>query len=127
MDMWHLMSGRKSTIKDKWIECNPKSHLEVDKWQEREDNSIDPILTQPVWGERKRKKERGKEGESFRKTESLPSLYIFRRSVRRIPARQEAKLIPTTWATCGYRYCGFSTTSRGRGVLILGYFLSKNQ
>ena len=30
---------------DKWIECNPKSHLEVDKWQEREDNSLDPCLT----------------------------------------------------------------------------------
>ena len=40
--MWHLMSGRKSTIKDKWIGCNPKSHLEVDKWQEREDDSLDP-------------------------------------------------------------------------------------
>ena len=61
MDMWHLRSGRKSTIKDKWIECNPNSLLEVDKWQEREDNSIDPILTQPVWGERKREK-REKEG-----------------------------------------------------------------
>ena len=30
---------------DKWIGCNPRSHLEVDKWQEREDNSLDPCLT----------------------------------------------------------------------------------
>ena len=50
VDMWYLISGRKSTIKDKWIGCNPKGHLEVDKWQEREDNSFDPTLTQPVWG-----------------------------------------------------------------------------
>ena len=63
MDMWHLMSRRKSTIKDKWIGCNLKSHLEVDKWQEREDNSLDPILTQPVWGEGKGKRERERERE----------------------------------------------------------------
>ena len=73
MDMWHLMSGRKSTIKDKWIGCNPKSHLEVDKWQEREDNSLNPILTQPVWGEGKREKREGKK-ERVLKRESLPSL-----------------------------------------------------
>ena len=34
-DMWQPMSGMKSTIKDKWIRCNPKNHLEVDKWHER--------------------------------------------------------------------------------------------
>ena len=55
-DMWHHVIGRKSTIKDKWIGCNPKSHLEVDKWQEGEDNSLDPLLTQPVWGEGKEKR-----------------------------------------------------------------------
>ena len=60
LDMWHLMSGRKSTIKDKWIRCNPKSHLEVDNWQEREDNSLDPILTQPVLGRREGEKREGK-------------------------------------------------------------------
>ena len=34
-DMWHLNSGRKSTIKDKWIRGNPKSQLELDMWQVR--------------------------------------------------------------------------------------------
>ena len=42
-------------------------------WQEREDNSLDPILTQPVWREGKGKK-RGKEGKSFRERESTFSL-----------------------------------------------------
>ena len=65
MDMWHLMRGRKSTIKDKWIGCNPKSHLEVDKWQEREDNSFDPCLTNRLGeGEQNERGER-KEKESF--------------------------------------------------------------
>ena len=60
MDMWHLMSRRKSTIKDKWIGCNLKSHLEVDKWQEREDNSLDPTGL----GRREReKRERERENE----------------------------------------------------------------
>ena len=27
--------------------------------------------------------------------------------------------------TRGYRYCGVSATSGGRGLLLLGYFLSK--
>ena len=31
VDMWQPMSGRKSTIKDKWIGCNLKNHLVVDK------------------------------------------------------------------------------------------------
>ena len=74
-DMWHHVIGRKSTIKDKWIWCNLKSHLEVDKWQEREDNSLDPLLTQSVWG-KEEEKERGKEGESFRERESTFSLYF---------------------------------------------------
>ena len=65
MDMWHLMSGRKSTIKDKWIGYNPKSHLEVDKWQEREDNPLDPWLTNRLGeGERRERGEREEE-ESF--------------------------------------------------------------
>ena len=47
--------------------------------------------------------------------ESIPSLYISRRSVCQIPARQEVKLIPTARAMCGYRYCGVSTTPGGKG------------
>ena len=43
----------------------------------------------------------------------------------RIPTRQEAKLIPTARATRGYRYCGVSITLGGRGLLLLGYSLSK--
>ena len=63
------MSGRKSTIKDKWIGCNPNNHLEVDKWHERT-CSLDPIGLR----RRKKRKERGKEGESFRERESTFSL-----------------------------------------------------
>ena len=63
MDMWQPMSGRKSTIMDKWIECNPKNHLEVDKWHERT-SSLDPILTQSVWeGKRGKKRERERKKE----------------------------------------------------------------
>ena len=73
------MSGRKSTIKDKWIGCNPKNHLEVDKWHERT-SYLDPILTKLVGrreGERGRKAtergEREKKKESLER-EALPSL-----------------------------------------------------
>ena len=56
---------------DKWIWCNPKNHLEMDKWHERT-SSLDPILTQPVW-EGKREKEREKE-RAFRERSSHFSL-----------------------------------------------------
>ena len=56
---------------DKWIECNPNSHLEVDKWQEREDYSLDPMLDQPVGRGRANREERGKK---ILERESLPSL-----------------------------------------------------
>ena len=65
MDMWHLMSGWKSNIKDKWIGCNPKSHLEVDKWQEREDNSLDPCLTNRLGEGEKRERGEREEEDSF--------------------------------------------------------------
>ena len=70
VDMWQPMSGRKSTIKDKWIGCNPKSHLEVDKWQEREGNSLDPCLTNRL-GEGERREGRRRE---FLEREALTSL-----------------------------------------------------
>ena len=35
VDMWHPISGRKSTIKEKWIRGNPKSQLELDMLQVR--------------------------------------------------------------------------------------------
>ena len=70
--MRHHVIGRKSTIKNKWIGCNPKSHLEVDKRQEREDNSLDPPLTQLVWGKRREKREEKKKRVLER--ESQPSL-----------------------------------------------------
>ena len=69
MDKWHLMSERKSNIKDKWIGCNPKSHLEVDKWQEREDNCLNPTGLE----RREREKREGKK-ERVLERESLPSL-----------------------------------------------------
>ena len=71
VDMLQPMSGRKSTIKDKWIGYNPKNHLEVDKWHERT-SSLDLILTKLVGrreGERGRKateREEREEEESFR-------------------------------------------------------------
>ena len=50
------MSGRKSTIKDKWIGCNPKNHLKVGKWHEMT-SSLDPTGLGGKKKERKRKKE----------------------------------------------------------------------
>ena len=70
MDMWQPMSGRKSTIKDKWIGCNPKNHFEVDKWHERT-SSLD--LTD--LGGKKREKERKRvKGREFRQRGSTLSL-----------------------------------------------------
>ena len=60
-------------------------------------------------GGKKGERERKRKEERSLKREALPSLYISRRSVRQIPARQEAKLIPTVRATRGYRYCGVLT------------------
>ena len=40
----------------------------------------------------------------------------------RIPARQEAKLIPTVRAMRGYQYSGVLATSGGRGFLLLDLF-----
>ena len=67
------MSGRKSTIKDKWIGCNTKSHLEVDKWQEREDNSLEPCLTNQL-GEGEQTERGEKEEGVFRERGSHFSL-----------------------------------------------------
>ena len=112
---------------DKGIRCNLRSQWELDTWQERT-SSLDQALPNRFGREREKKRE--KERERKRKKEllerkALPSLCIFRRSILRILARQEAKLIPTTRATRGYQYCGVLTTLGGRGFLLLGYFLFK--
>ena len=52
-------------------------------------------------GGKKGERERKREEERALEREALPSLYISRRSVRQIPARHEAKLIPTAKATRG--------------------------
>ena len=39
------------------------------------------------------------------------------------PGETRGKLIPTARATRGYRYCGVSTNSGGRGFLLLGLVL----
>ena len=63
------------------------------------------MFSQPVWEgkerENRERKERGKRKEGSLEREALPSLQVSRRLVRRIPARQEAKLIPTARATRG--------------------------
>ena len=80
MDMWHLISGRKSTIKDKWIRGNPKSQLELNMWQVRGHLTLTPIFSQPVWEgkrEKVRERERKKEKErAFRERISHFSLYF---------------------------------------------------
>ena len=50
---------------DKWIGCNPKNHLEVDKWHERT-SSLDPNLDPTGWeGKREKERERGRKKESL--------------------------------------------------------------
>ena len=61
---------------DKWIGCNPKSHLEVDKWQEREDNSLDPCLTNQLGGGEQTERGDKEEEESFRERSPHLSLYF---------------------------------------------------
>ena len=67
-----------------------------------------PNLDQMDW-ERKREEEKGANGREresvgFLKRETLPSLKNFRRSDRRAPTRQEAKLLPTARTTRGYQF-----------------------
>ena len=69
---------------------------------------LTPFLTQPFGGEGK-KKERGKEGESVRERESTFSLDFSTIGLSNL----------------GYWYCEVSTTSGGRSVLLLSYFLFK--
>ena len=54
--------------------------------------------------EEKRANGRERENVGFLEREALPSLYNFRRSDRRAPTRQEAKLLPTARATLGYQF-----------------------
>ena len=39
---------------------------------------------------------------------------------------QEKKLVYAVRVTRGHRFCGVSTTPRGMGLLLLGYFLFKS-
>ena len=54
--------------------------------------------------------------------ESPTSLYISRLLDRRFSSGQEAKLVYATKATRGHRFCGVSTTPRGRRLLLLDLF-----
>ena len=47
---------------DKWIGCNLKNHLEVDKWHERT-SSLDPNLDPTGLGGKKRERERRRKKE----------------------------------------------------------------
>ena len=58
----------------------------------------------------------------FLERESATSLQISRLSDRRFASGQEAKLFYAARATRGHRFWGVSTTPRGKGLLLLGYF-----
>ena len=60
---------------DKWIGCNPKNQLEVDKWHERT-SSLDPTGLGGKKRERERKKEKGREFRERGSTFSLDFLVI---------------------------------------------------
>ena len=63
--------------------CNPKSHLEVDKWQDREDNSLDPCLTNQWEGGEQIERGEREEEESFReRSVSLVSRFSSNRFVK---------------------------------------------
>ena len=98
---------------DKWIGGNPKSQWESDKWHERAFlfTSIQTNLVYEGKEERERPNEKEREKRGILEREALPSLLNSRRSDRRFPARQEAKLLPTARAKCGYRFWGVSTNS----------------
>ena len=73
MDMWQPMSGRKFTIKDKWIGCNPKKHLGVNKWKVRGQVLLTNLDSTNLGGiKREREKER-----EFRERGSTLSLDFF--------------------------------------------------
>ena len=69
-------------------------------------------------GERKERREKGTD---FRERCSNFSLN-FSAIGPLFPTRQKVKLLPTERATCGYHFCGVSTTLGGRGLLLLGLF-----
>ena len=66
-------------------------------------------------GKKREKREKERKKESLER-KALHFLQIFRRSVHRIPAIQEVKLIPNARAMRGYQYCGVSETPGGRGL-----------
>ena len=54
--------------------------------------------------------------------ERVTSLYISRRSDRRLSSEQEAKLFYKARATSGHQFCVVLTTPRGRDLFQLGLF-----
>ena len=71
MDMWHLLSGWKSTIMDKGWDEIQMSQWWLDKQHERT-NPLDQVLQTEE--KRERKREREEEEESFRERSSHFSL-----------------------------------------------------
>ena len=59
---------------DKGIRCNLRSQWELDKWEEREDNSLDPCLTNQLGGGEQTERGEKEEEESFRERSSHFSL-----------------------------------------------------
>ena len=95
-------------------------------WQEREDNSVDPILTQPVWGEGKGKRER-KEGESFRERERESTFSLDFPAISPLNSDEtRGKVDPHRKSYTWVQVLWSSTTPGGKGLPLLGYFLSKN-
>ena len=93
-----------------------------DKWH-GEDFSLDLHLDQSGLGGKGRERERPNENEREKRAilgrEALLSFKDSRRSDRRFPARQEAKLLPMARTTCGYQFRGVLTSSGKVGVFLL--------
>ena len=90
-----------------------------EKWT-RGDERTSPLdqVSQISWERKKREERKRREIEKERvlEREAPPSLYDSRRSDRRIPTRQGARLLSTARTTRGYQFRGVSTNSgKGRG------------
>ena len=58
VDIWHLMRGRKSTIKNKWIGRKSKEPIRNGHVASEMTSHLTTIFSQPIWGEGKRGRDR---------------------------------------------------------------------